>query len=118
MSTMFASKFSRLKLALDIAVSAPKNAIQITVLDHLTSASTTASMNTMRAEDRSILKPAWLSEWLVCNHAAAVSTKHVSIGAKQSTIAASLSLDNKFAGSIEINALQCVILNADLPFKD
>jgi hypothetical protein len=62
MSTMLASKFSRLKLALDIAVSAPKIAIQITVLDHLNSASTTVSMNTMRAEVRSILKPAWLSE--------------------------------------------------------
>ena len=42
-----------------------------------------------------------------------VLTQLARVDAKKSTIPANLLLDHKYAGNIEINALQCAILNAD-----
>ena len=112
-STMLAPQYSVHKVALDTAVNVPKIAIQITVLDHLDSARATAYQSIIHAEVRTILKCAWPLAWLVCNRVETASTYLATVAANQNIIAASQHLDHKFAGNIGINALQCVILNAD-----
>ena len=57
-STINAHQFFRLKVALDIAVSAPKTATQITAQDHLNSARATVELSIIHAVVRTIRKHA------------------------------------------------------------